>query len=65
MAAEYIKTKADLLRGVAHLNDDAPIQHFLNGVTAKAYFLTPGEEGGDTVIVIEPNYTCFPEKPAA
>ena len=65
MAAEYIKTKADLLRGIAHLSENAPIQYLLNGVAARAYFLPPGVEGGDTVVVIEPNYTCYPEKPAA
>ena len=65
MAAEYIKTAGDVRRGLAHLSDNAPIQHFLNGVAAKAYFLPPGVEGGDTVVVIEPNYTCYPEKPAA
>jgi hypothetical protein len=55
---EYIKTKADLWRGLAHLDGDAPTQFSLNGVATKAYFLAPGVEGGDTVIVIEPNYTC-------
>jgi hypothetical protein len=65
VAAEYIKTKADLLRGVADLADDAPIAHYLNGVAAKAYFLVPAGEGDETVIIIEPNYTCYPAKPAA
>ena len=57
---EYIKTKADLLRGVAHLADDAPIAFFLNNVATTAYFGTPGVEGGDTNINVEPNYTCKP-----
>jgi hypothetical protein len=59
---EYIKTKADLLRGLAHLADDEPIEFFLNNVATKASFGPPGVEGGDTYINVEPNYTC---KPAA
>jgi hypothetical protein len=54
---KYITTKAVLVRGVAHLNDDAPLQFSHNGVAVKAYFLPPGVEGGDTTIVIESDYT--------
>ncbi len=60
MAAKYIKNAGDARLAFAKLPDDAPIQFSLNGVATKAYLLPPGVEGGDTTIIVEPNYTCNP-----
>lgn len=58
---DYIKTKADIERGLTNWPDDGPVMITINGVATKAYWEQMGESD-ERQLIVEPNYTCAQPK---